>query len=209
MTITASVNAINATLANSTGLQFVPVADANGTVSLSMTTTDGLGVDTDNSAITVTPVVDITNDTVTTNEDTSAIFNVISGTGGATADSFEGASPVVTAINGAAFTAGSPIAITGGTITVATNGAVTYVPAANYNGSTSFTYTVASGGAAETATVTLNVTPVNDAPVNTVPGPQTTAEDTGEGDFRGERLRTCDSVGADNDADDYQRERQA
>ena len=50
--------------------------------------------------------------------------------------------------------------------------------AANFNGPTSFTYTVTSGGVTETATVTLNVTPVNDAPVNTVPGAQTTPEDT-------------------------------
>ena len=52
------------------------------------------------------------------------------------------------------------------------------MPAANYNGSTGFTYTVTSGGVTETATVTLNVTPVNDAPVNAVPGAQTTPEDT-------------------------------
>ena len=178
VTITATVNAINATLANANGLKYVQVPDANGTVLLTMATTDGIGVDTNNSTITITPVADITNDTVTTNEDTPATFNVITGTGGATADSFEGASPVVTAINGAAFTAGSPIAITGGTITVATNGTVTYAPTANYNGSTNFTYTVTSGGVTETATVTLNVTPVNDAPVNTVPGAQTTPEDT-------------------------------
>ena len=83
--------------------------------------------------------------------DTNVSFNVITGTGGATADSFEG-TPAVTAINGAAFTAGSPITITGGTITVATNGQVTFAPTmANFNGPTSFTYTVTSGGVTETA----------------------------------------------------------
>ena len=102
---------------------------------------------------------------------------MITGTGGATADSFEG-TPVVTAINGAAFTAGSPIAITGGTITVATNGQVTFAPSANFNGPTGFSYTVTSGGVTETATVNIGVTPVNDPPVNTVPGAQTTPEDT-------------------------------
>ena len=126
----------------------------------------------------MTPVADITNDTITTLEDTSATFNVITGTGGATADSFEGASPAVTAINGAAFTPGSPTAITGGTITVAANGQVTFAPSANFNGPTSFSYTVTSGGVTETATVNIGVTPVNDAPVNTVPGAQTTPEDT-------------------------------
>ncbi|MFO0871030.1 MAG: hypothetical protein U0935_19060 [Pirellulales bacterium] len=34
-----------------------------------------------------------------------------------------------------------------------------------------------SGGVTETATVSVTVTPVNDAPVNTVPGAQTTTED--------------------------------
>ena len=86
---------------------------------------------------------------------------------------------MVTAINGAAFTAGSPIAITGGTITMATNGEGDVLRRrANFNGPTSFSYTVTSGGVTETATVNIGVTPVNDAPVNTVPGAQTTAEDT-------------------------------
>src|SRR5690606_35482149 len=36
---------------------------------------------------------------------------------------------------------------------------------------------VTAGGVTETASVTVTVTAVNDAPVNTVPGAQTTAED--------------------------------
>ena len=53
-----------------------------------------------------------------------------------------------------------------GTLVMAANGDFTYTPNANYNGPDSFTYTVKdSAGATSTATVTLNVTPVNDAPV--------------------------------------------
>jgi VCBS repeat-containing protein len=53
-----------------------------------------------------------------------------------------------------------------GTVTLNANGSFSYTPAANYNGPDSFTYR-ASDGAAESATVTvsLTVTPVNDAPV--------------------------------------------
>jgi hypothetical protein len=51
------------------------------------------------------------------------------------------------------------VAITGG------DTAVTYTPAANFNGSDSFTYTVSDGrGGTQTATVSVTVNPVNDSP---------------------------------------------
>ena len=53
-----------------------------------------------------------------------------------------------------------------GTLTLNANGSFTYTPAANYNGADSFTYRANDGTAnSNTATVTLNVTAVNDAPV--------------------------------------------
>ena len=56
---------------------------------------------------------------------------------------------------------------------------VTYTPGANYSGADSFTFRVDDGktGIGE-AIVNLTVTAVNDAPVNTVPGPQAIVEDT-------------------------------
>ncbi|WP_040727020.1 immunoglobulin-like domain-containing protein [Thiomicrorhabdus sp. Kp2] len=52
-----------------------------------------------------------------------------------------------------------------GSITLNSNGTITYVPDANYNGPDSFTYTISDGeGGTDTATVTLNVTPDNDNP---------------------------------------------
>jgi hypothetical protein len=52
-------------------------------------------------------------------------------------------------------------------VLIGTPPAITYVPAANYNGPDSFTFTVNDGQAssANVGTVTLTVTPVNDAPV--------------------------------------------
>ncbi|WP_148714755.1 tandem-95 repeat protein [Chitinolyticbacter meiyuanensis] len=53
-----------------------------------------------------------------------------------------------------------------GSLTLNADGTLTYNPPANYNGTTTFSYTLIDGnGQNSTATVTLNVTPVNDAPV--------------------------------------------
>jgi VCBS repeat-containing protein len=53
-----------------------------------------------------------------------------------------------------------------GAVTLNSNGSFTYTPAPNYNGADSFTYTANDGTAdSNVATVTLTVTPVNDAPV--------------------------------------------
>ena len=58
--------------------------------------------------------------------------------------------------------------------------AVTYTPNANYNGSDSFTYRVNDGSAnSATATVSLTVNPVNDAPSFTKGADQTVDEDAG------------------------------
>jgi VCBS repeat-containing protein len=55
---------------------------------------------------------------------------------------------------------------THGTVTVNANGSFTYVPAANYNGSDSFTYAASDGTAQSSATtVLLTIVAVNDAPV--------------------------------------------
>jgi VCBS repeat-containing protein len=69
-------------------------------------------------------------------------------------------------VDGDALSAAVVNAPTHGTVTLNTNGSYTYVPAANFNGSDSFTYRASDGGSASApATVRITVVPVNDAPV--------------------------------------------
>ena len=57
-------------------------------------------------------------------------------------------------------------ASTNGTLTLNADGSFTYTPAANFNGTDSFTYKANDGTAdSNVATVTITVNPVNDAPV--------------------------------------------
>ncbi len=65
-----------------------------------------------------------------------------------------------------------------GSVTFISTG-ITFTPAVNFNGTTSFMYTIADGnGGTATGTVTVTVTAVNDAPVVTVPATQNTPFNT-------------------------------
>ncbi|MEQ1847169.1 MAG: tandem-95 repeat protein, partial [Nitrospira sp.] len=168
---TVSANATNgsASIDPATGLwSYSPNADWNGSDSFTVTITDDAGnSSTQVISVTVTPVVDLTNDSLTTNEDTAISANVLTGTNGATADSFEG-TPVLTSVTQGA----------NGSVTFLANGTVTYTPTANFTGADSFTYTITSGGVTETATVTVTVTAVNDPTVVTGGTSGTGTEDT-------------------------------
>jgi hypothetical protein len=183
MTFTGTVTNINAALS---GMRFNPTPDYNGAALLTLTTNDngntgsgGARSATNTVAITVTAVADITADSVTTQEDNAITFDVIAGTNGATADSFEG-TPVLTQIGSTTVTAGSVVPVTNGSVRVdATTGLLTFTPNQHFNGTTSFNYTVTSPtGVTESAQVTVTVQAVNDAPVNSVPSTQTFNEDT-------------------------------
>ena len=65
-----------------------------------------------------------------------------------------------------------------GTLTFNTDGSFIYIPAANFNGTDSFFYAAFDGDLVSGARVTINVTPVNDAPPAAADDSYTTAEDT-------------------------------
>jgi len=86
-----------------------------------------------------------------------------------------------------------------GSVVLASNGSFTYTPNADYNGSDSFTYEAFDGQAADTATVTITITAVNDAPsftsggdvsASAAGGPQSQAWATNISDGPGESGQT-------------------
>ncbi|OUJ35875.1 RTX toxin, partial [Vibrio parahaemolyticus] len=129
-----------------------PTADWNGSETLTFSATDPSGESVSQTVdFTVAPVVDIKADSTNVVEDTPTIINVLGN------DTFEGDGKVVSldTNNGPA----------NGTVSVNPDGSVTYTPNDNYQGTDSFTYIVTSGGVSESTTVSVDVTPVNDAPV--------------------------------------------
>lgn len=165
-------------------IYFQPNADFNGSAALTIrgwdrtsgsnggradTSTNGgtsaFSSASDSVVLTVNAVADIVADTVTTAEDTAVTINVLGN------DSFESGARAMTEINGSAVTVGTALAVSNGTLTLRSDGKLDFNPAADFNGQTSFTYTVTSGGVSETATVTVNVTAVADAPRLTPPDP--------------------------------------
>ncbi len=155
VTLSGTAAQINAALA---GLTYTNTPDYNGADTLTVSTSDGTAPAVVNRVgITVTPVTDITNDSLRTPFNTPISYNPITGSNGATADSFEGAAPQITAINGAAIGVGQTVAVANGTVTLGAGNVLTFTPATDFHGSAAFTYTVTSGGVTETATDTILV----------------------------------------------------
>ncbi|HWI52644.1 MAG TPA: cadherin-like domain-containing protein, partial [Symbiobacteriaceae bacterium] len=152
---------------------YTPNANYNGADSFTYKANDGaLDSNVVTVTINVTPVNDApvaVNDTYSTPEDTPL---TIAAPGILSND---------TDVEGSALTVvvGSVTSPSKGTVVVNANGSFTYTPTtANYNGTDSFTYRVTDGAAnSNVATVTINITPVNDAPV-AANDTYTTAEDT-------------------------------
>ncbi|XOB65557.1 retention module-containing protein [Deferribacteres bacterium DY0037] len=157
---------------NSDGtVTYTPAADYNGTDSFTYTVSDGKGgTDTATVNLTVNPVNDnpvAVDDIVTLDEDAATVINVLSN------DSD---------LDGDELTVSIATQPEHGTVVVNSDGTVTYTPAADYNGTDSFTYTVSDGkGGTDTATVNLTVNPVNDNPVAVDDINSVTASDQGNG----------------------------
>jgi large repetitive protein len=161
ITLSGQISAIRNAITLNDALRYTPTPDFNGTATLTVTINDngntgtgGALSATASTTITVTPVADVVNDAVTTNEDVPITFNLLTGTNGASADNFENVTAAVTATSMPAH----------GSVTFNAAGSLVYTPTAGYSGTDTFTYTVTSGGVTETATVTVTINNVNDAP---------------------------------------------
>ena len=134
---------------------------------------------------TVTGVNDLptgTDNTFTTDEDTAYTFSAAS-FGYSDVEGSPLASVRIDSLPTAGTLLLSGVAVTAGQVIAAANlGNLTFAPAANANGTgyASFTFSVNDGTGFDATpnTITMNVTAINDAPVNTVPGAQSTNEDT-------------------------------
>ncbi len=137
---------------------YTPSTNYSGTDTFTYTVTDGVAT---SNVATVSLTVVATNrapvavgDSYSTNEDTSL---TVAAPGVLNGDSDPDGDPLSAAV------------VTGpahGSLLLNANGSFTYTPAANYNGSDSFTYKVNDGQVdSSVATVALTINPVNDAPV--------------------------------------------
>ncbi|WP_163852346.1 tandem-95 repeat protein [Pseudooceanicola aestuarii] len=130
---------------------YTPNADFNGTDSFTYTVTDGTVTLSETITVNVAP----TNDPVVANDSTLDTFEDVAETGSVSATDIDGDTLTYSVqsqpTNGA------------GTVTMNADGTYTFTPTADFNGTASFTYVVIDGeGTADTGTVTINVTPVDD-----------------------------------------------
>jgi gliding motility-associated-like protein len=146
---------------------FTPITNFNGTATINYAVNDNSGGTSNTATITINvsevndaPVAN--NDSATTNEDTPVTLNVcindtdVDGTINVNSVDLDPTTPgIQSTFNNAQ-----------GTWTVS-NGIVTFTPASNFNGTASIPYIVNdnSGATSNSATITINVTPINDAPV--------------------------------------------
>ncbi|MBU3711567.1 MAG: tandem-95 repeat protein [Limnohabitans sp.] len=145
---------------------YTPAANYNGTDSFTFKVNDGT---LNSEAATVLLVISAVNDAPTASAASATTSEDTAKTGTLTGTDIEGSSLTFAKVSDPSH----------GSVTVnATTGAYTYTPAANYNGTDSFTFKVNDGALdSDTATITLTVSAVNDAPVGTATS-ITTDEDT-------------------------------
>ncbi|MBD2838524.1 cadherin-like domain-containing protein [Pseudomonas sp. JM0905a] len=151
---------------------YTPALNDDSSVSFSYSVTDGLLNAAGSATLDITPV----NDAPTTAPVTLAAIAEDSGARLITQAQLLGNAsdvdgPALTATN-LQISAGSGSLVDNG------NGTWNYTPALNDDTSVNFSYTVSDGSLSATGSASLDITPVNDAPVNTLPGAQTTPAGT-------------------------------
>ncbi|HSX58616.1 MAG TPA: Ig-like domain-containing protein [Tahibacter sp.] len=144
-------------------VQLKPQADYNGSAQLVLTANDTSGPVSAQTHVQIDAVVDTADDAISVDEDGStAVFNVLTGSGGAAIDSFEGPATLVQV---------QPAAVNG-VLTFQASGSVSYTPNVNFSGGETFTYTVSAGGTSETGSLTVTTAAINDAPtLAAIPNP--------------------------------------
>ncbi|MGI2180071.1 beta strand repeat-containing protein, partial [Shewanella frigidimarina] len=151
---------------------FTPNENWNGTVPV-ITYTTNTGV-TATLTIEVTPVDDVSvlvNDSNSVAEDTVATGNVLDNDGDVDSD----LSVVTFEVDGQTYPAGTEVTLEGGLLIINEDGSYTFTPNENWNGTVPvITYTTNTG---VTATLTIEVTPVDDVSV-LVNDSNSVAEDT-------------------------------
>ena len=157
LTLSGTKADLNAYLASSARPTYVPLADHNGAVTLTMTTSDGATSSASTATINISAVADASDSAPTINEDTPLSFDVLAG--------FENPGAEVSEINGTPIAVGGTVAISGGTVLYDTDKVLYFTPTADFNGATPFTVKISSGGVTETITMSLALSSVNDAPV--------------------------------------------
>jgi VCBS repeat-containing protein len=149
-----SFNTVATTPATTTRTLVVTVNDGNGGTKSSPT-----------RSLTVNPLPVPANDPYSMNED--GVLTVSAAAGLLANDSdVDGESMIVSKVNNSALNVGNSVRLTHGSVTVQQDGSFVYTPDADFNGTESFTYRVKDALENQTsATVTITVNPVNDAPV--------------------------------------------
>ncbi len=172
LTVASVANAVNGTASLDVNgdVLFTPATNFAGTASFDYTADDGNGgTNVATVTVTVTSVNDApvaAGDSLTVTEDTPT--TILASTLLANDTDVENDTLTITALGAA----------TNGTASLDVNGDVQYTPNVNYAGSDSFTYDISDGnGGASSATVSIGVTAVNDAPT-AVADSVTATEDT-------------------------------
>ena len=161
LTVALVTNVARGTLTlNANGsFAYTPVAGDNGTVTFTYHASDATHTSNDATVtITITAVNDppaAVADSYTTTEDTPLTVGAASGV--LANDTDPDAGTTLTAVLAATSRRGS--------LTLSSTGGFTFTPAPNFNGTASFTYRASDGAASSAAvTVTITITPANDAP---------------------------------------------